>query len=305
MPSGETNLCAGVQQARRLTVRIGGDRQILQDEPGRIDRLAERYGQRIGNLGKRKNGAIFLPRPLGLVAWQASLQKRAFVFLFSFARAFPGMLGRAQKDQPTMPKRDAAYMYAQRDFIARAALECMLEKGIFETSLRDICLRAGVSIGALYIHFATKEDVIMAACALDHQRSAEQKPHGNWSSYIRAIKRQKFAIRDRRFLERWRLSLQFASQIALMGDSSPSSLAVLYEQFIVPIRASLERMHDLGVVSLPLGLEATAGTHSRLLFGTVYMILTNKDVDQKNAWDELVSALALTAGYSGGGEASD
>ena len=48
-----------------------------------------------------------------------------------------------------MPKRDAAYMRAQREMIARAALQVLLEKGVYDTSLRDICKAAGVSMGAI------------------------------------------------------------------------------------------------------------------------------------------------------------
>jgi len=66
-----------------------------------------------------------------------------------------------------MPKREETYMQAQRDAIARATLTVLLDKGLYATSLRDICRAAGISIGALYIHFRTKEEAVVAACALD------------------------------------------------------------------------------------------------------------------------------------------
>ena len=43
-----------------------------------------------------------------------------------------------------MPKRDEAYMEGQRELIERAALECLLDKGVYDTTLRDVCERVRV-----------------------------------------------------------------------------------------------------------------------------------------------------------------
>jgi AcrR family transcriptional regulator len=43
--------------------------------------------------------------------------------------------------------------------IERAALEHFVKKGIAETSIRDIAKTAGMSLGAMYNHFKTKEDL--------------------------------------------------------------------------------------------------------------------------------------------------
>src|SRR3954465_11713079 len=62
-----------------------------------------------------------------------------------------------------MPKRDAAHMSAQRERIIRATIECIGEKGIERTSVSDICETADLSPGALYVHFANKDEIILAA----------------------------------------------------------------------------------------------------------------------------------------------
>jgi AcrR family transcriptional regulator len=46
-----------------------------------------------------------------------------------------------------------------RSRIERAALKHFVEKGIAETSIRDIADEARVSLGAMYNHFASKEDL--------------------------------------------------------------------------------------------------------------------------------------------------
>ena len=59
-----------------------------------------------------------------------------------------------------MPKRDENYMADRRDEILDAAVRCLLRTGLAGLSTTAICKEAGVSMGALYTHFSTKEDVI-------------------------------------------------------------------------------------------------------------------------------------------------
>jgi AcrR family transcriptional regulator len=46
-----------------------------------------------------------------------------------------------------------------RERIERAALKCFVAKGFDGTSIREISEEAGVSLGALYVHFDDKEDL--------------------------------------------------------------------------------------------------------------------------------------------------
>jgi AcrR family transcriptional regulator len=46
-----------------------------------------------------------------------------------------------------------------RQRIVRAALKRFVEQGIAETSIRDIAETAGISLGAMYNHFASKDDL--------------------------------------------------------------------------------------------------------------------------------------------------
>ena len=49
----------------------------------------------------------------------------------------------------------------RRDQILAAALECFARQGYFETRMDDIVRTSGLSKGALYHHFASKEEVFM------------------------------------------------------------------------------------------------------------------------------------------------
>lgn len=61
-----------------------------------------------------------------------------------------------------MPKRSKEYMAARRNHILDAALQCYLEQGFNNLSVADICKAAGISMGALYKHFKTKREIILA-----------------------------------------------------------------------------------------------------------------------------------------------
>lgn len=49
-----------------------------------------------------------------------------------------------------------------RERIERAALKLFVEKGVAETSIRDIAKAAAVSLGALYVHYPGKEELAWA-----------------------------------------------------------------------------------------------------------------------------------------------
>ena len=194
-----------------------------------------------------------------------------------------------------MPKRDAAYMETQREMIAQAALDVMLEKGVYDTSLRDICKQAGCSIGALYIHFKTKAEVIVAAFALDNSRREEGAPAETWAAYVEETHETYRQMTIERTLRRARLSLQFVADMALETENPPG-LSEIYVEHVGWIGESLKRIHAAGEITLPMGLEATISLHSRMFMGTSYMLMGNKELDRDEAVEVLVEGLALTAG---------
>lgn len=62
-----------------------------------------------------------------------------------------------------MPKVSAEHMQARRDQIARAAVEQFSRRGIHSTSMANIIEASGLSAGAIYTHFASKDEVITYA----------------------------------------------------------------------------------------------------------------------------------------------
>ena len=61
-----------------------------------------------------------------------------------------------------MPKVTHEYRDARRDQILSAARRCFLRNGFHATSMQDLFAEAGLSSGAVYRYFASKDDVIIA-----------------------------------------------------------------------------------------------------------------------------------------------
>jgi AcrR family transcriptional regulator len=61
-----------------------------------------------------------------------------------------------------MPKVTDQYRDARRDQILSAARRCFLRDGFHATSMHDLFAEAGLSSGAVYSYFASKDDVITA-----------------------------------------------------------------------------------------------------------------------------------------------
>ena len=61
-----------------------------------------------------------------------------------------------------MPKRSQQYRDARREQILSAAKRCFVRNGFHETSMQDLFAEAGLSAGAVYRYFASKDEVILA-----------------------------------------------------------------------------------------------------------------------------------------------
>jgi AcrR family transcriptional regulator len=60
-----------------------------------------------------------------------------------------------------MPKVSDAHREARREQIAVAALACFAEKGFQRTSMADIIEASGLSAGAIYLHFESKQQIVL------------------------------------------------------------------------------------------------------------------------------------------------
>lgn len=82
-----------------------------------------------------------------------------------------------------MPKVSRTHQEKRRQQIIEAASRCFLRKGFHQTSMQDIVAESGLSPGAIYLYFKSKNEIIRAAADRRHESE-------------RALFAQTFADRD-------------------------------------------------------------------------------------------------------------
>ncbi len=166
-----------------------------------------------------------------------------------------------------MPKVTSAHLEARRQQIVDAAWACFARKGYYQTTMQNICQESGLSPGAIYRYFASKEAIIKAVWdrhekwardVLERARSQAGQPRDTlevigetmWLSYFSdptfetmarvEIENWPETIRDKELLENRRRDLTFwrtlvtqllseAQKVGqLKANVDPASLASLF-----------------------------------------------------------------------------
>jgi AcrR family transcriptional regulator len=72
-----------------------------------------------------------------------------------------------------MPKVSEQHREGRRQQIIDAAYRCFARKGFHQTTMRDIYEEAGLSPGAVYHYFSSKDDIVEASFSFDYERSTD------------------------------------------------------------------------------------------------------------------------------------
>jgi AcrR family transcriptional regulator len=67
-----------------------------------------------------------------------------------------------------MPKVSAAHEHSVRARIVDAAVHVFAEKGYHAATMQDVVRRSGLSVGAIYTYFRSKDDLFLAGCDLSN-----------------------------------------------------------------------------------------------------------------------------------------
>lgn len=179
-----------------------------------------------------------------------------------------------------MPKRDAAHMGAQRERIIRAAIECIADKGIERSSISDICERAELSAGALYVHFHNKDEIILAA--LRYGTLTEASLPDTWQEF----KEMCSSLDDQLDFD---IVTVVRNRLHLRAESArPGKLHDLYKPFLeTSVRLLAERLQlfaDRKEISLRMDARQTALSISAFIDGMLWNALaTDRSFEETRA----------------------
>ncbi|MGI4800294.1 MAG: TetR/AcrR family transcriptional regulator [Janthinobacterium lividum] len=193
-----------------------------------------------------------------------------------------------------MPKRDPDHMAAQRTRILRATIECIAARGVEGTSIAEICRLAGLSTGALYVHFRNRDDIL--AETVRYASSATQDFPDDWPSFkAKAVSFEDMHGFDLVTVMRVRMHLhaEFVRAGLLHDVFRP-----LLENTLSALARHLQKMHDSGSVALRFSARQTAVSISAYIDGMVWIALAS-DRPLEELRPELsagLDALVLPAG---------
>ena len=73
-----------------------------------------------------------------------------------------------------MPRVTAAHEQEVRDRIIAAAVRVFSERGYHSSTIADVCRESGLSVGAIYTYFASKEALFLQSCDLISARGLDE-----------------------------------------------------------------------------------------------------------------------------------
>jgi AcrR family transcriptional regulator len=167
-----------------------------------------------------------------------------------------------------MPKRNASYMEGQRKRIVLAAYRCFRRDGLHQSSMADICAEAKLSMGAIYGHFASKEEILFGVFGYF------------WEEFRRKTAIETWADFDREYLQRVSkparpddLRLSHEMMALATVDATVAQLARRYtlqaNEYLVE---TLERLHATGEIDPPSGVANASRILRVLLAGVSFLV---------------------------------
>lgn len=182
-------------------------------------------------------------------------------------------------------------MNAQRERIIVAAITCIARKGIEGTSMADIWKEAGLSAGALYVHFKNKEDLVVQC--LRFELAPDCGPPATWDE----LKARMLNFNPRRGLD---AAVITRARIHLRaGCINPGELHDVMRRFLTEqiddVAAWLDQMAGVGLLNLRMDAHQTAAAICAHIDGMLWIALArdrslDKDLTEISAGlDYLVS----------------
>lgn len=153
-----------------------------------------------------------------------------------------------------MPKLKPNIQRARREHILDAAEQCFARAGFHRTTMHDICRTAGVSPGALYVYFDSKEALIAGLSERDRAEFAERFDQlARAPDFMQALK----ALGEEYFLEEPAHNQRMCIEIGLESTRNPR-VGEIFQRFDRYIADSFEKlfrkMHTEGRIAPALDI---------------------------------------------------
>ena len=157
-----------------------------------------------------------------------------------------------------MPKLKPDTQRARRENILDAALRCFARGGFHATTMQHICKEAAVSPGAVYVYFASKEDLIAGLCERDRAEFAERfSLVSSAPDFLDALRQ----IGEHYFVDESPDRQRFVIEMGIEATRNPriSEIFMTVDQFCFDNFKSLfQRLKDEGRIAPAIDIETLA-----------------------------------------------
>lgn len=172
-----------------------------------------------------------------------------------------------------MPKVSEAHLEARRGQILAAAAECFAREGFHRTTMQHIVRQAGLSPGAIYRYFASKDEIIDVIAAERHAREvkliAGARSRGDTSEALGCLARDVFlSLRDPAERDQRRIGIQMWAE-ALRRPAILSIVRRGVDQPRAMLADIVRRSQARGQISAHLDPDAVARMAIALFQGFV------------------------------------
>jgi AcrR family transcriptional regulator len=132
-----------------------------------------------------------------------------------------------------------------------SAVLCFSRKGFHATTTRDITAAVGLSPGALYVHFPSKEDVLFEIVRTGHERALEamrtQPDNGDLTDYVHRLVASHVAWHARHHT----VARVCQYELAALTPEHHVVVVDLRQQFSSVLRSAVTRGTNAGVFDVP------------------------------------------------------
>ncbi|MHB8508207.1 MAG: TetR/AcrR family transcriptional regulator [Candidatus Dormibacteria bacterium] len=190
-----------------------------------------------------------------------------------------------------MPKITEAARSAKRDHFVNAARRCAATRGYHDFSIDDVCLEAGVSKGAFYVHFDSKLALLLAL--LDDETARFERQVAPLESATAG-----YADRLHRFARLMLAEAHEPANVQLRTDLWAAALVepVIRERFVAEIDRRRRRLRgwiDAGIASGELA-EVPANAFASILLALMDGLVLHAAVDPSGfRWVNIRKALEV------------
>jgi TetR/AcrR family transcriptional repressor of uid operon len=178
-----------------------------------------------------------------------------------------------------MPRLKPDTQRARRENILDAALKCFARRGFHATTVQDICKEAGVSPGAFYVYFASKEDLIAGLCERDRAEFAERfSKLAEASDFLEALS----ALGEHYFIDESPDRQRFVIEMGIESTRNPriAEIFMRVDRFCSDsFEALFERLKDEGRIAPKTDIKTLAKVFNVLGDGMFWRRAIEPDFD--------------------------